>query len=170
MRAMMKIQGKTMSRRAVAALACVALALGGGAAVASDQWRTGAVDGADTLVSGCVIRFSSPDGTPTIHANGAHLCAGVESVGIDPAGNLRVVQTVTDPQVHAILFALCQTDETLGGARGITCGATGGTDDTSFVLYDSRLGRSLDLNDRRDRMRLQGQWSNLWVGWVHVRH
>lgn len=146
-----------------AGLVAVACAQAGATA-----YRTGAVDGGDVIVSGCVIRFSDPDGYPSIHANGAHRCAGVESVGIDGAGRVEVVQTVQGAAENVVLFAQCQTDETLGGARGIICGATGGTDDTSFALYDTRLDRPLDLRYQADRDRVQGPTSNLWVGWLHA--
>ena len=156
------------TRRRIGVLLALVLTLTGIATAAwGSQWMPSAQSGSDVKVSGCVIRFSDPDALPTIHANGAHMCAGVRSVGIDRAGRLEIVQTVTDPAKNPVLFAQCQADETLGGARGIICGATGGTAVTSFALYDTRLGRQLDLNKRSDRMRLQGRNSNLWVGWFH---
>lgn len=131
-------------------------------------WQTGAVEGESTTVSGCVIRFSDPDGTPSIHANGAHQCAGVTSVSITRHGTVEVRQTVDDPRSNPILFAMCQADETLGGQRGIICGASGGTGRTVFTLHDTRLNRALDLTKSADRKRVQGKNSNLWVGWVHT--
>ena len=131
--------------------------------------KTDAVPGNQTLVSGCVIRFlPEDDGRPSIHANGAHRCAGVDSVRIDRAGQVEVIQTITDPGKNPILFAQCQADETLGGQRGIICGASGGTASTRFRLYDSRLGRTLDLRSSADRARVEGKNSNLWVGWFHT--
>ncbi len=129
---------------------------------------TDAIPGSNVLISGCVVRFSDPEGWPSIHANGAHLCAGVSSVEVDPRnGMLRAVQTVTDPAAHPILFAFIQTDETLS-ARGIIGGASGGTADTHYVLYDTVLDRKLDLREREDRMRLQSPVANVWLGWVHL--
>lgn len=166
-----------MSARKFLAAAAASVALAGSGAyvgtvaatAGSDSpYITDAVAGSDVKVSGCVIRFSNADGTPSIHANGAHRCAGVESVRIDGAGQIEVIQTVSGPSENPILFAMCQTDETLGGKRGITCGATGGTGDTSFRLYDTQLGRPLDLRYPADRDRVQGPVSNLWVGWFHT--
>ena len=157
-------------RRTITAVAIIAAAAVGGAVATqvanATGWLTDAVPATDTVVSGCVIRFSAPDGSPSIHANAAHQCAGVTSVGITSAGRLRVAQTVTDPAAHPILFAFTQADETLS-ARGISCGASGGTGDTEYVCYDARLGRALDLSDPDDRARMQGKYSNLWVGFVH---
>lgn len=143
--------------------------LSSGIALAASKYMTPAVPGEDTIVSGCVIRFSNPDGTPSIHANGAHMCAGVNSVRIDPkSGWIEVDQKVRGASKNVILFAQCQTDETLGGRRGIVCGASGGTDNTSFALHDTRINRMLDLRKASDRARVQGKNSNLWVGWFHV--
>lgn len=146
--------------------ATIGLGLVGGAA--ANTWITQEVDASDVVVSGCVIRFSNPDGTPSIHANGAHQCAGVKSVDINKYGEIRLWQTVDDPNENPILFAQCQTDETLGGMRGITCGASGGTDNTRFRLYSTQHGRSLDLTKQADRDFVQGRNANLWVGWFHV--
>lgn len=158
---------KHLKRLAVAiASLMVGIIIGGTAAVAN-SWITGAVDGEDLVVSGCVIRFSNADGTPSIHANGAHQCAGVKSVDINKYGEVRVWQTVDTVAKYPILFAQCQADETLGGQRGIICGASGGTDNTRFRLYDTQLGRNLDLNKQADRDRVQHRNANLWVGWFH---
>lgn len=149
------------------ASAAIGLTAGATGTVAANAWMTDAVPGDDVKVSGCVIRFSDPTGAPSIHANGAHRCAGVESVEITPQGRLRVIQTVTDPAENPVLFAQVQTDETLGG-RGITCGASGGTDDTEYVCHDSRINRALDLSDEGDLKRMQGRFSNIWLGWFHA--
>lgn len=154
--------------RIAAALAAALLGATVGTAAAGTGYKTDAVDARGTQISGCVIRFSNADGTPSIHANAAHRCAGVKSVDINEYGELRLWQTVTGAPENPILWAFCQTDETLGGMRGITCGASGGTGNTRFRLYDSKLGRSLDLNKQADRDRVQGKNANLWVGWVHT--
>lgn len=149
--------------------ATIALATGAACAGATvaNQYQTGAVNANDTIMSGCVVRFSDRDGSPSIHANGAHLCAGVKDVSITGSGRLRVTQTVQDATQNPIIFAFIQTDETLS-KRGIIAGASGGTGDTTYVFHDTRLGRKLDLSKRSDRMRLQGEYSNAWVGWVHA--
>lgn len=159
---------KTRSRSALGLILSAAIGLGMVGGAAANSWMTREVDASDVVVSGCVIRFSNADGTPSIHANGAHQCAGVKSVDISPYGEVRVWQTVDTPGTHPILFAQCQADETLGGERGIICGASGGTDNTRFRLYDTRLGRNLDLNKQADRDRVQHKNANLWVGWFHV--
>lgn len=169
-----KVNGRLRGRPAVTRPILTTLALGVaallglGAGAAASSWMTPAVPGSDVVVSGCVIRFSNADGTPSIHANAAHMCAGVESVRIDPAtGWVEITQKVTGATQNPILFAQVQTDETLSG-RGIIAGATGGTDRTRFVLHDTTLGRTLDLRVQADRDRVQGRNSNLWVGWFHV--
>lgn len=134
----------------------------------ANTWLRSAVPGNQILMSGAVIRFSDPDGWPSIHANGAHVGAGVESVRVNPDnGRLQVFQTIKDPARHPIIFAFAQSDETLGG-RGITVGASGGTADTEYVFFDSKLGRPLDLRNYSDRMRMQGKNSNVWLGWCHM--
>ena len=137
------------------------------AASYANEWMRDAVPGNRVKFSGCVVRFSDPDGSPSIHANAAHISAGVKSVGIDRHGRLEVIQTVTNPGENPVIFAFCQTDETLS-ARGIIAGASGGTDDTHFTFFDTKLGRKLDLSNYNDRMRLQGKNSNVWLGWVHT--
>lgn len=133
-------------------------------AVAS-SYMTDAQNGSNVKVSGCVVRLYD-DGIE-IHANGAHMCAGVERVQIDRNGNIEVIQTVRGASANPILFASCQTDETIGGRHGVMCGATGGTEDTSFALYDTKLNRKLNLNNPSDYARISGPVSNLWVGWFH---
>lgn len=132
------------------------------------QFMRRPISGRDIVVSGCVVRFSDPDGSPSIHANAAHGAFGVESVGIAPGnGWLEFQQTPMVAPENPIIFVQAQTDETLAG-RGIIAGATGGTTSTRVNLYDTRLGRLLDLRNRADRMRVQGRNANLWVGWIHV--
>lgn len=153
---------------ALGGVAAAAVALPGRAIAAGNKFMVGAIPGNRVVFSGAVIRFSDPDGWPSIHANGAHVAAGVLKVDINVHGEVRVWQTIKDPAANPIIFAFAQADETLGGMRGIMAGASGGTDNTRFRLYDTRLGRQLDLNVRADRMRCQGRNSNMWVGWVHA--
>lgn len=134
----------------------------------TNEFMTDPIPGSNVLISGCVVRFSDPEGWPSIHANGAHVCAGVESVEVNPRnGRLRVVQTLKDAAATPILFAFFQPDETLS-ARGIIGGASGGTADTEYVLFDTTADRALDLREREDRMRVQGEFANAWLGWVHL--
>jgi len=154
-------------KRRLAAIGAVLVALLAGATgAAAGSYFTDAAPGSEVLLSGCVVRFSDPDGAPSIYANASHQSTGCTDVSITSAGRLRVTQTVTGATEHPIIFAFAQADETLS-ARGISCGASGGTDDTEYVCFDARLGRALDLSDPRDLLRMQGRNSNLWVGWAH---
>lgn len=123
-----------------------------------------ALRGDQVVVSGCVLRFDTPDGTPRIHANYSHHCAGVEKVFINGNGDIEVKQSLTN--ANAVIFAFAQADETLV-TRGIQVGASGGITKTVFRLYDGKLGRKLNLRSASDRKRVQGNSSNLWVGWVN---
>lgn len=138
------------------------------ASAVTNQFMGPPIPGNQVVFSGAVIRFSDPDGWPSIHANGSHIAPGVTGVDINQHGELRVWQTIKDPGANPIVFAFAQADETLGGERGIILGASGGTDNTRFRVYDTRIGRKLDLNVRSDRMRIQGETSNIWVGFVHA--
>lgn len=157
-----------MNRRAIIAGALAAPLVGAAtatAATAASKWVTRAVPGKNILVSGCVVRFDTPDGSPRLHANAAHVTAGVTDVSITSSGRLRLVQSVHNPTRNPILFATAQADETLV-KRGISIGASGGTDDTSYLFAQN--GRKLDLNDPDDLMKLQGRYSNAWFGWIHA--
>lgn len=152
----------------VVAIFIATLLISAGSAFAASRYVVSAVPGDQTIVSGCVIRFSDPNGYPSIHANGAHACAGIDSVSVHPkSGWLLLNQTVTDPHANPILYYQVQADETLGGKRGIIAGASGGTNVSTVALYDTRIRRTLDLRNQSDRMRVQGANSNLWVGIVH---
>lgn len=157
-----------MRNRLLSLVTGLGLLAGGFTVGIGDTWQTVEQPGQQTVVSGCVLRFLPEDtGRPSIHANGAHLCAGVESVTINQHGHVQVSQTIDDPSEHAILFVTAQPDESLV-TRGITAGASGGTGTTRFWLYDHKLGRQLDLTDRADRDRVSCSTCNLWVGWVHA--
>lgn len=153
---------------ALGGVAAASLALPAKALASVKNYMVSAIPGNKILVSGCVVRFSNADGSPTFHANGAHLAAGVESVRVNPSnGRLQVIQTVRGAAANPVIFAFAQADETLAG-RGIMIGASGGTDDTEYVFYDTKLGHALDLRKQSHRMRLQGKNSNCWLGWVHA--
>lgn len=140
----------------------------GRALAAASKYMVPAIPGNQVVFSGAVIRFSDPDGWPSIHANGSHIAPGVTGVDINQHGELRVWQTIKDPSANPVVFAFAQADETLGGERGIILGASGGTGNTRYRVYDTRIGRKLDLNVRSDRMRIQGETSNIWIGFVHA--
>ena len=160
----------TVTRKGfLASLAAVPFVGKGIQAMANNrQYMRGPISGRDVIISGCVVRFSAPDGTPSIHANAAHGSFGVESVRVDSRnGWVELNQTPMHAPSNPIIFVQAQTDEFLSG-RGIIAGATGGTTQTRVSLYDTRIDRLLDLRNRSDRMRIQGEFSNLWVGWIHV--
>lgn len=113
---------------------------------------------------GCLIRFSSPDGSPSLYSNGAHLCVGADAVEIDSSGALWVGLT----QKGTIITTTAQTDETLT-ACGIQAGASGGGSWLRITLYGSQQGRVLNVTDPTDRNRVKGTCSNLWLGWTEAR-
>lgn len=126
------------------------------------------IPGSQILVSGCVVRFSDPEGWPEIHANASHIAAGVESVGVDESsGWLEVIQSEMDAPSTPIIWAAANVDETLA-QRGIILGPSGGTNRTRFAVHDTHLRRTLDLREESHRMRLQGENSNVWLSWGHV--
>lgn len=154
-----------MCTKSLLATVLAAATLVTGAAAAGSAYTTHAADGNDVKVSGCVIRFSEE--YPTIHANGAHMCAGISSVAIDSTGAIQVQQTVRGAGQNPVLFAIAQGDETWA-ARGLIVGASGGTDDTRYYVHDTRLGRKLNLNNPADYDRVQGEVSNIWIGHFHT--
>lgn len=148
----------------VATLVVASIALLGGTFAAGRSYMSGALNEDQVSLSGCVIRFSNSDGTPSIHANESHQCAGVERVYINSKGYLEVKQTPSNGR--SIMSASISPDETLT-ARGIIAGASGGVGTTKYNFYDTRLKKRLDLNKKEDRMRLQGRYSNAWLSWTH---
>lgn len=160
----------TRRRLASATALTVAALLGATAATATHNHHTGPIPAEQTVVSGAVIRFlPEDDGHPSIHANGAHVAAGVKSVRIHPStGWVEVTQDMTNAPRNPVVTAQCQADEHLGGRLGIICGATGGTDSTRFALYSTKHDRPLDLRKKADRDFIAGSTSNLWVQWTHA--
>src|SRR5699024_4234287 len=126
--------GDPVKRRLAAIGAVLVALLAGATGAAAGSYFTDAAPGSEVLLSGCVVRFSDPDGAPSIYANASHQSTGCTDVSITSAGRLRVTQTVTGATEHPIIFAFAQADETLS-ARGISCGASGGTDDTEYVCF-----------------------------------
>jgi len=148
----------TIKKKLIGAAVAVAVALPGA------NYVFGPASASETLVSGCVLRFDTPDGSPRIHANYSHHCTGVSDVFINKNGDLEVTQTMAAR--NAVIFAFAQADETLV-ARDIQVGASGGINRTVYRFYDGKLGRKLNLRSASDRKRIQGNSSNLWVGWVN---
>ena len=158
-----------MIKKTGAALAALLLFGAGAAWAATSNPTTERINGADTAISGCVIRFNPErTGQPDIHANNSHYCAGVDRVGIAANGRMRVVQNSLLAVENPVVFTICQVDETLA-RQGIICGPTGGTNHTEYQFYDTKLNRPLNLKKKSDRMRLAvNNVANVWIGWVHA--
>lgn len=154
-------QGEIMKNTIVGGLAVLATAAATWTATAVPASTSTAIAGAEgTVVTGCVIRLYSSG--PAIHANGAHACTGAEGTPwIDDRGYLHVSQAVDAPVVSVV----ANPDETLV-KRGIQAGVSGGVSESVIAMYDSRLGRELDLADPADYKRAAGIYSNLWLTWV----
>lgn len=118
---------------------------------------------ATTVAGGCVIRLATTG--PWIHANAAHHCTGVRSVGLTPGGKLRL--TYSDEQVGSVVNVSADPDETLT-SRGILAGTSTTTRTLDVQLYDSSgsRGRALNLTRAADRRRVAGTYANLWVSWT----
>ena len=106
-------------------------------------------------MASAVIRLA-PEGL-YLHEDGAHAVVGVSNVYLRK-GAVFVVSSKPGP----VLSAFAQTDETLGAARGIIAGITGGGPGSYVYLYDTRLGRRLDLEDESDYARAAGNYANVW--------
>lgn len=106
---------------------------------------------------GCVLRIT-PGGL-YFHTNTAHYNVGCVGAWIDPElGDLRISHEYWGP----VMSINVQGDETITGTRGIVAGASGGTDGTRVVFYDTALGRKLDLRNGSDYGRLASTGSNIW--------
>lgn len=121
-------------------------------------------DSVEIVESGGCLRFDSRWGYPRVHVNSTHASVGIRSVSIDKEGNLEVIHDSPGP----IVTMWADSDETMIG-RQITAGCSGGGGRTKIKLYDNRDQRYLDLNVGRDWLRLHDRWSNLWVGWKHLK-
>ena len=118
--------------------------------------------GTETAWSGCCVRFDSRWGYPTVYANSQHIAVGVKGVKISDAGHLEISH-----EGGPIVTMFASPDETMVG-KGIQVGLSGGGGKTTAKFYDATLDRYLDLSKGADWLRLYGEWSNLWLGWLQV--
>lgn len=148
--------------------AIAAAGLAAGAWMAPSPMSTPATPGQNVIHSACLIQFlPENDGRPTLRG-GSHACVGVSGVDITPdAGQLRVHQTVTNTNLYKVTQSNAFPDASLT-ERGITTGPSGGTGVTRFALYDSKLGRPLDLRNEADRERITCRLCDVWFYATHI--
>lgn len=115
----------------------------------------------DLVFSGACIRLAE-DG-PYIHTNTAHASINVDAVFIDDVGDVRVEHS----GMGVVVSVTMSPDETVAGMKGIIGGGSGGTGATRFRLFDTRIGRRLNLSRPEDYARVAGEYSNLWLTWMH---
>lgn len=157
-----------MTRTRTTTLAACAAAL----ALAVPTWWTSApgspaVQEGAVVHSACLVQFlPENDGQPTLRG-GSHACIGVKAVDVTDEGQLRVHQSVTPASRYKVLSSLAHVDASLA-ARGIITGPSGGTGVTRFALYDTALGRELDLNDNADRARITCRICDVWFTATHI--
>lgn len=114
-----------------------------------------------TTALGACIRLY-PDG-PALHVNDAHSACGVTGAHIGDDGYLWITHAQSRPVVAIVPVP----DETLT-ARGITAGASGGTNYSRVLLAEH--GVALDLRDPADYAKVAGSFSNLWYFVLHDGH
>lgn len=126
-------------------------------------YQDGATPIENMRISGCRIVFSGKDLQPRIAATETQPCVGVRDVDTDYLGRLRVSHDAGGP----VVFAFADTGTVLGGTRGITVGASGGSGGTVYEFYDTHHGKRLDIRSKKDRKRLSGKGTEVTVGWVN---
>lgn len=128
------------------------------------QWS---VPGAGTSASGACLRFYASG--PELHTNSSHVNTAV--TGFGPAGDGVDIYDATGKLVvkhtapgGAISTMGALPDETLT-ARGISAGCSGGVGTT--LIQFAQNGTALDLRVQADYDKVAGQYSNLWIFWLH---
>ena len=138
----------------VAAILAIALVASTGPSVAR-AWTGGAADAGDVKISGCVIRLYTSG--PEVHSNAAHSCLGVTSVGVNSAGDLRIVHLPGGP----IIACIAAIDETLA-VRGIITGCSGGSGVTVVRFYDVDSHKRVGVQSTA----VASSASNVWMTWI----
>lgn len=124
-----------------------------------------AVPGNGSSVSGGCLRFYSSG--VEIHVNDTHVNNAITGFGdeegqpFDEKGRLIIRHTAPG---GAIITIAASADETLT-ERGITAGCSGGVGRTLVQLAQN--GVPLDLREDADYAKVAGNYSNLWMLWVH---
>ena len=125
------------------------------------------VPGAGTSASGACLRFYA--GGPELHTNSSHVNTAITGFGPDGDGVDRydaqgrlVIKHVAPGSAISTMGAM--PDETLT-ARGISAGLSGGVGTT--IVQFSQNGTPLDLRVAEDYAKIQGNYSNLWIFWLH---
>ena len=187
MRATYTVTGRYLSRLTLAALAAVALVVGLGSSTTPDAATASpapvVAQATDSRDLDYVVDFDDPYNFPArtigeglklqsvvlridtggiyVHANGSHANFGVQEVAVESDGYLHIYGEGT-----AIASVQCQPDESIGAARGILTGVSGGAPHTVVRLRDTRINRMLDLTDPADYARVASTYSNLWCQWT----
>lgn len=118
--------------------------------------------GTETYTVGGCFRLD-PEGI-YLHENDKHASIGV--AGFELNGEfLKINWTKANP----IVAIHVSVDETIGGKFGIIAGGSGGAAYINVALYDTRIGRRLDLSNEKDYARAASRVSNLWVQAVHLK-
>lgn len=125
------------------------------------------VPGNGSHTSGGCLRFYTSG--VELHTNSTHVNNAITGFGpagdgvdiFDEKGRLVVKHKLYGP---AIITVGAFPDETLS-ERGITAGVSGGVG-TSLVQL-AQNGTPLDLRNETDYAKVAGQYSNLWMLWVH---
>lgn len=112
---------------------------------------------------GAIVRLDPTDGI-YVHTDDKHYSKGIEAVSVDSSGRLRINHENPGPIFGQMI---AQGDETITGLRGILVGPSGGGGAaTTLTLYDTKLGRDLDLNNPSDYSRVAGSYANVWFALV----
>lgn len=114
-------------------------------------------------LTGCEVRFSGVNGAPELSGSSLTACRGVREVTVASTGALEVLasQVVVLPVIATTtVSSRALTD------YGIRAGASGGSSRTLYRFYSVKLGRTLNLNEAKDRVLLQRSGSSLHLGWT----
>lgn len=111
-------------------------------------------------VATAIVRIDSRG--PYLHENDAHALIGVESVKVN--GEYLEIKLSNSNPVASVIIS---PDETVGGERGIIAGGSGGVSNVKIALFDTKIGRRLNMSNSSDYRRAAGVYSNLWVTVIH---
>lgn len=151
---------KRLARPLLVLGAALALILAGAVGAAAENYLRPAKHDNKIAIRGCVVRFDqkTPAGftQPRIHANSAHICVGVTEVYADRTTGELVVKDNTQGPIVSLSVS---PDESMT-AKGISCGASGGTATTRIRCY-GRDGHRIAAHSSE----MYGPYNNLWLTW-----